>query len=795
MTDTTAPTLANFVRMYAANFGWPVHPLHTPIFRNGNLIACSCGKPLTDHKPGKHPRLSKWEQRATNDPAQVEAWWKQWPDANIGFHVGGAGLVALDFDVTKPEFAGHDLLQELVTNYPTITAVSGSGGRHLFYKLPQGMTLGNTSGELAAGVDTKSNKGNIVLPPSVHPSGNKYQWLDGFEPWKLDAAPLPPSVLALLTVGPVRDTQPPRVVPAQQAARPDDAKLLKLIRNGRQGAEFDRLWAGDTSRHGGDQSAADSALLRILAFWTGKDAAAMDRLFRQSGLYRQKWERQDYRERYIEDAIDYTPNVYTPPQERDQQAIDAAQAAIGAGGTGGSGGAGSGQSGAAGSLDDALNDAACTDTGNAICLDLLHGDKLRYCHTRQTWLLWDGWRWRADNNGGPTRLMLSVARARYHAAGGVQDLDKRKRLAQWAIGTENHKRIESGLKMAGNLQPFATNIDQWDTNPHLLATPAGTVDLRTGALYPPRQSDYISLGTSIPYDPDADCPRWRQFLHQVFGGDQNLIAFIQRAAGYSLTGLASEQALFLAYGRGANGKSTFLEVLALLAGDFHAAGSFDSFDVNERNAKRDDLAALVGKRLLTIVESDEDRRLSGAKVKSVTGNDPISCRHLHGRYFTYTPIFKPWFATNFKPMISDDTDGMWRRVRLIPFPHSFAGAPDRQLAAKLRAELPGILAWAVEGARQWYGHGLGSCGTVDAATAEYRADSDILGLWIEECCKLGALEEMDSGAGYYSYRVWAQTNGYYTHGNNVMSAQAWGRRMGERPGITKQRRRYYGISV
>jgi putative DNA primase/helicase len=279
----------------------------------------------------------------------------------------------------------------------------------------------------------------------------------------------------------------------------------------------------------------------------------------------------------------------------------------------------------------------------------------------------------------------------------------------------------------------------------------------------------------------------------VFGGDQDMIAFIQRAAGYSLTGLASEQALFLAYGHGANGKSTFLEVLSLLAGDFHAAGSFDSFDVNERNAKRDDLAALVGKRLLTIVESDEDRRLSGAKVKSVTGNDPISCRHLHGKYFTYTPTFKPWFATNFKPMISDDTDGMWRRVRLIPFPHSFAGAPDRQLSAKLRGELPGILTWAVEGARLWYAQGLGSCKTVDAATADYRADSDILGQWIEECCTLGPNEVLDAGTGYHSYKVWAQQNGYFVQANNVMSAQAWGRRMGERPGITKRRRVYYGI--
>lgn len=768
---TNDNTLLDAALHYAERLRWPVLPLKP---RDKS--------PLTAH--GAHD--------ATFDADQVRAWWQQWPGANIGVHLGGAGLVALDFDTTKPDFAGADLLADLVTNHPTTCQVSGSGGRHLLYQMPADVMLGNARGHLPVGVDVRGLGGYIAVAPSIHPSGNRYQWAAGADPHTLAPAPLPAFVLALiLDAGKgVRATQP---TPTPATTTIDDAALIAKIRASAHGAEFDRLWAGDTSMQHGDHSAADAALLRILAYWTGRDAGRMDALFRQSGLYRPKWERQNYREPTLDNAIEQTTNVY-PGATIDPAAVAAAQAAVNPQPAQ----AGSGQAAQAGQpsqpgampYDAALNDLALTDAGNAAALGEIFGDSLRYCHTRQTWLVWDDWRWRPDDNGGAMRAALATAKARYHAAAAIADQDRRLRFAKWATGSENVNRLRATLSVASNALTFATTIDRWDTNPDLLATPAGTVDLRTGVCRPANQDDFVSMGTDIPYDPNATCPRWLQFLEEVFAGDDDLIRYIQRLSGYSLSGRTVEQVFPIAWGSGANGKSTFFDVLAALAGDFHTAASFSTFDANERDRVRDDLAALVGKRLVTVVETDEGKRLSGARVKSVTGSDPISCRHLFGKWFTYTPTFKAWLATNHRPDVIDDSTGMWRRLRLIPFTQSFASNPDRYLLDKLRAELPGILTWAVAGAVTWYQYGLGMSKVVTDATESYRVENDTIGAWLVDCCELHPAATAKSGDLYTSFKLWCEREGAY-----LLTPQAWGRRLSERPGIGKAKPNYVGIRL
>lgn len=437
--------------------------------------------------------------------------------------------------------------------------------------------------------------------------------------------------------------------------------------------------------------------------------------------------------------------------------------------------------------------ANLTDLGNAECLAALHGERLRYCHTRQQWLQWDGSRWALDLDGAVVRLARETARARYMAAVDVTDNDKRLRLALWATQSENEAKIASTLAAAQTLPGIATTIDLWDANPDLIATPNGyTVDLANGQPRQPRQSDYISMASGIKWQPDADCPRWAQFLHEVFGGDQALIAYIQRAVGYSLTGHTHEQKLFLLHGHGANGKSVFLEVLSWLAGDFHAAAGFATFDADtRRDSKNDDLAALKGKRLVCIIETDEDRRLAESRVKAITGGDAISCRFLYGRYFSYRPTFKIWLAVNHKPTIHGTDFGIWRRLVLIPFLATFTGAKmDKKLPAKLRSEGAGILNWAIEGARAWYRDGLGTCTTVEEAVRGYKTESDVIGLWIDQRCLLADNLKAEAGELYGNYRLWAEVNGM-----RPMTSQAWGRRMGERTGLEKRRYTYHGIGL
>ncbi len=433
-----------------------------------------------------------------------------------------------------------------------------------------------------------------------------------------------------------------------------------------------------------------------------------------------------------------------------------------------------------------------TDLGNGESLEALHGDKLRFCHTRQQWLVWDGARWAIDDNGQTVRLARETARARYLAAVDIPDADQRLKLARWATQSENEAKITATLKAATTLHSLATTIELWDADHNLLATRDGaTVDLSTGLARLPRPSDYITMAAGCGYDPEADCPRWRQFLNEIFGGDQELISYVQRAVGYSLTGETSEQKMFICFGLGANGKSTFLEIVGALAGDYHMAASFATFDADNRDTKRDDLAVLRGRRLVVAVESDEDRRLAEARVKSITGSDTIACRFLFGKYFNYRPTFKIWLAVNHKPIVTGVDHGIWRRLTLIPFAETFTGARlDAKLSAKLRTELPGILNWAIEGARLWYAHGLGACAAVDKATNDYRTESDLIGLWMDENCTLDANLKTEAKELYSNYRLWAEVNGM-----RPMTSTAWGRRMGERTGLEKRRYVYHGVGI
>jgi len=408
---------------------------------------------------------------------------------------------------------------------------------------------------------------------------------------------------------------------------------------------------------------------------------------------------------------------------------------------------------------DFLLNAHRSDTGNAECLVQLSGDDLRYCHTREKWLTWDGSRWAVDDDGTAQRAMIAVVRARFRACEAIDDHDQRKKAAAWCIGCESSSKIESGLKVAGNLSALTTKIDHYDRDPFTAAAIGATLDLRTVVHRAVRREDFLTMRLGAAYDPEATCPRFVQFMDEVFAGDKELIAFLQRAIGYSLTGDTREQVMFLCHGLGMNGKSVLLNILSKLLGDYAANASFETFDANRRNESSNDLAMLRGKRLVTVIETEENRRLAEARVKSVTGQDLITCRFLYGEYFSYRPTYKIWLAMNHLPVIRGTDKGIWRRIRLIPFTQDFEQRQDKTLEAALEAALDGILQWALKGLRQWWQRGLDTPAIVTKATDKYRAESDQIGRWLNDNCVTVSNVSVAVAKAYQNYKAWCEASG------------------------------------
>lgn len=415
-----------------------------------------------------------------------------------------------------------------------------------------------------------------------------------------------------------------------------------------------------------------------------------------------------------------------------------------------------------------------TDTGNAELFVSLYGDILRFDHLRKRRLLYRSHRWEEDRNGEWVRYAIEAARHRYKAA--LDAPEKREKIARWALRSESENAISSMLKIAQDIPPIADDGKGWDTNPWVLGTPNGVVELETGTLRNGCSEDRITMSAAVPFNSEAICPRWLQFLDEIFQGDISLIDFIWRAIGYSLTGLTCEQVLFICYGQGANGKTVFLNVLRRVLGDYAYNSHFSCFEANQRSTIGNDLAALAGRRFVTASETGESSRLNEQRVKMLSGGDPVTARFLYREWFTYDPTGKIWLLVNHRPRVADDTYGFWRRVRLIPFDRQFTTDADRNLEEKLMGEAEGILNWAVLGYLEWQMRGLEPPKAVAAATAEYRLEADLLGEFVSTCCPVGPEYSAPAGILYRAYREWCEKVGM--NKREQLSTTAFGRRMG-----------------
>lgn len=408
-----------------------------------------------------------------------------------------------------------------------------------------------------------------------------------------------------------------------------------------------------------------------------------------------------------------------------------------------------------------------------------YSERLRFLHARGEWFEFTGHTWRPDRDGGIVRHALEFVRGEQkRVVQGPGDRGARQAATKFAITAESKNFLDRLIGLAKNFHPLADTGDGWDSEPWLLGAPNGTINLQSGELRAGLPADRVTLSVRAPFDTAATCPRFERFLSEVLDNDAELVEFLQRFVGYCLTGSTREQVLAILHGTGANGKTTLLNVIAWVLGDYADNLPFASIE-RQRTSIPNDLAKLAGKRFVTASETNDGTRLNEARLKALTGSDPISARFLHGEWFTFTPVAKFLLAVNHKPAVRDDSVGFWRRIRLVPLVRSFSGSVrDDSLEDQLKAEGPGILRWAVDGALAWQRDGLPTPPAVMAATQDYQEDSDVLAEFLDQACDIEGEASVRASDIQDAYQRWADKQRLGRH--DRLSAKDFGRRMAER---------------
>jgi putative DNA primase/helicase len=583
---------------------------------------------------------------------------------------------------------------------------------------------------------------------------------------------------AIPPVTPSSSSSPSTPKSSPKSLKLDDDYILYILSKAKNSQRFNALFNG---LGGKDNSTGDLAMARILAFYTqsksGQGLNQLDRLMRRSSranLHNGKWDKihskgQTYGQITMEKAITglsvtySSPTPILPPPNTPNTLL----------------------------ANTALSPALfgkfnTTDVGNGERFKALHINKARYCHLWDKWIIWDGTHWEIDQGALIFNLSKQVIQNIHAELEACQDAERGTELKKHAKASERKTNIQSMLWCAGNESGMGVKPADLDNNGWLLNVANGTLDLRTGQLRPHSQTDYLTKALPIPYNPQAQCPRWRSFLNDVTGSDLELTHYLHKAMGYTLTGDMREQCFFFLYGFGSNGKSTFTTILEELMANGQYAIRTPAKTLMKNNTGGEgvpnDKARLVGARLVLAAEVTEGATLDEAFIKDITGQDTISARFLHKEFFDFKPQFKLWMYGNHKPMIKGTDNGIRRRPRLIPFNQTFAGdKKDPDLLEKLKSELPGILAWTVEGCLLWLKEGLKEPAIVTDATQEYFDEMDVIGLFIEECCVIATDTKATAKSLYEKYVGWCLGGG-----EKPVNQRKFGQRLTEKGYLRKK---------
>jgi len=519
----------------------------------------------------------------------------------------------------------------------------------------------------------------------------------------------------------------------------DDDVLIDKAKAATNGKSFKQLFAGDTSAHGGDVSSADLALCNHLAFWFGGASNRIDRVFRRSGLMRDKWDSprgsSTYGAMTIETAIASCREYYDPAKANgrkhetngDGKPTDDALAAIATG---------------------------TTDVANSARFTIQHRENIRYSHEHGAYIVYTRKRWEWDKSGRAVALAKQTALSIYqeamqaaeeakkaHAAGDEQAEAKHAAragaLAKHAAASQKRERISAMLALA---QPdIAVKLDQLDADPWLLNALNGTIDLRTGELRPHCRTDFLTKLCRAEYHPNAAAGVFMAFLARIFRTHPPLIGFMQKVFGYTASGSTREQCVFFLFGLGANGKTTLIDAIMYVLADY--AGKADPDLLMQRDgasAHPTGIADLFGSRMAVCSETNDGKRFDESRLKDLAGETHIKARRMYGDFFSFVMTAKIFLYSNHRPIVRGTDFGFWRRMKLIPFAEKIDDdEKDRNLAEKLKAEADGILAWIVAGAVAWQRDGLSDPLEVVKATEAYRTDMDSVGLFVADNCIKG----------------------------------------------------------
>lgn len=652
--------------------------------------------------------------------------------AGIGFMFGGSGYFGVDLD--DIDIHG-DVANEFINTLQSYSELSQSGqGVHIICKgkLPEG---GRRRGNVEM-YDTGRffvMTGNYCseyidisdCTEKIKPLHSKYLGAD-FQPAVQNNAQISDNL-------PVLDVQ----------------SIITKAQSSANGDKFRKLYGGDWSDYG-SQSEADMAFCNMLAFWCSGDAEKMDAIYRSSGLIREKWDRRQSGSTYgkltIAKAIKQCDNFYGQNQQSEFY---------------------SGISIGSSDLPAPLKKYySLDDTGNAQRLSDAFGDILKWSYIDKRWLYYKDGKWNYDNIGYhrtvADQAVELIERERPYYS---DNDDKEKAFEKHLKRSRSFTGKTNMLREAEHYSPLLPSM--MDRKKNYLNCRNGIIDLKTGQLIPHCKEEYITKITRCAYNPEAaDIPQWNKFLNDIFDGERDLIRYVQKAVGYSLSGSTAEQCAFFLFGTGRNGKSTFLEIIRSIMGDYAANIQPQTIMVkpNSGNSPNSDIARLKSARLVTSVEPNEGMRIDEGLLKQLTGDDVVTARKLFGDEFEFKPEFKLWMATNHKPIIRGTDTGIWRRIHLIPFTVQIPeDKVDRHLKYKLAKELEGIFYWAVEGCMLWQKEGLTMPKAVLDAVKEYRHEMDVISAFLDACCREGG--EVKASALYAVYAKWADENNEYKMSN------------------------------
>lgn len=432
-----------------------------------------------------------------------------------------------------------------------------------------------------------------------------------------------------------------------------------------------------------------------------------------------------------------------------------------------------------------------TDLGNAERMAATYGADLRYVSLWGRWTVWDSRRWEIDETGGSLAQQMAheTVRSMQRQAADLSDPDERKALGEWAFKCESRSRIDNMASICKSLKGVPATPKDFDVQPNLLNLRNGTMDLKTGEIRPHSKADYLTRLIDIPYTKEAECPIWIEFLLRCMDGDEALVDFLWRALGYSLTGDTSAQCFFFLHGsQGNNGKSTFIETILSILGDYAMQTPTETLMARKGDPGiSNDVARLKEARFVAAPETEDGSRLNEGLIKRLTGGDTITARYLHQEFFEFKPQFKIWMTGNHKPVVRGTDDAIWRRVTLIPFQVVIPESErDPDLKEKLYAEREGILGWMVDGCLEWRKRGLRKPDSIAEAVTHYRSEMDTLGAFLDECTTKTISGEVKSGTLYAKYQEWCKASGEF-----CLAQQRFGRTMVERGFQSAKRGSYF----